>query len=333
MEQRIKDRYNDGILQAAMQRYGIDSDGIRMLDSYESFIYEYELKSENYILRIGHTFHRSEALIQGEVDWINYLAAGGVSVARAVYSESGKLVEMIDDGQGGNFLVTAFVRARGTSPWKVGWTPELYQKYGSFMGNMHALSVGYQHTFPAFKRPAWDDDLFEFVERYLPSSEVMAKEKYRYLRAQLQTLPVEGTSYGMIHQDAHGSNFFVDDTGRITMFDFDECAYSWFINDIAIALFYIVMDADDWSAFTSEFMAHFLRGYRQAYPLDPKWLMEIPNFLKLREIELYAVMHRDHDVNNISYWWDARFMKDRKYKIENDVPFIDFDFESLSVYL
>ena len=333
MEQRIKDRYNDGILQEAMQRYDIASDRIRMLDSYESFIYEYGRQSEDYILRIGHNLHRSEALIQGEVDWINYLAAGGVSVARAVCSESGKLVEIIDDGQGGDFLVTAFVKARGTSPWKMGWTPELYQKYGNFLGSMHALSVGYQPTARAIKRPAWDDDLFEFVERYLPPSEALAKEKYRQLRAYLHTLPVEETSYGMIHQDAHGSNFFVDDSGRITMFDFDECAYGWFINDIAIALFYIVMDADDWSAFTSEFMAHFLRGYRQAYPLDPKWLREIPNFLKLREIELYAVMHRDYDVSNISHWWDARFMQNRKYKIEHDVPFIDFDFESLSIFL
>ena len=33
------------------------------------------------------------------------------------------------------------------------------------------------------------------------------------------------------------------------------------------------------------------------------------------------------DVNNIDDWWMARFMQDRKHKIENDVPFIEFDFE------
>ena len=55
--------------------------------------------------------------------------------------------------------------------------------------------------------------------------------------------------------------------------------------------------------------------------------------MKAREIELYAVLHRDFDVNNIDHWWCARFMRDRKYKIEHDVPFIDFDFESLAVHL
>jgi Ser/Thr protein kinase RdoA (MazF antagonist) len=122
----------------------------------------------------------------------------------------------------------------------------------------------------------------------------------------------------------------VDEAGRITLFDFDECAYSWFANDLAIVLFYIVMDAADWPAFTREFLTHFLRGYRRASRLDTRWLLEFPHFLKLREIELYAVMHRDFDVSNIDNEWCARFMQGRKDRIEQDVPFIDFDFGLLS---
>jgi Ser/Thr protein kinase RdoA (MazF antagonist) len=97
------------------------------------------------------------------------------------------------------------------------------------------------------------------------------------------------------------------------------------------------MDAEDWPAFTHEFMSHFLQGYVKANPLDAKWLVkwlkEIPNFLKLREMELYAVVYRDFDIKNIDDWWIARFMQGRKQKIENDVPFIDFEFESLATVL
>lgn len=53
----------------------------------------------------------------------------------------------------------------------------------------------------------------------------------------------------------------------------------------------------------------------------------------MREIELYAVMHRDFDVSNIDNWWCARFMRDRQYKIEHDLPTIEFDFESLAEHL
>lgn len=332
MDQLIKDRYNDTILQEAMRRYGIAPDQIHSLDAFESFIYEFERDSHAYILRIAHSFRRSESLIQGEVDWINYLAEGGVSVAKAILSESGKLVEAIEDDWGGTFLVTAFVKAEGQPPWD-SWTPKLYESYGEMIGQIHTLSKQYQPKQVAWKRPDWNNVLFEFVERYLPESEAIAKKKYKDICRHVSTLAKDRESYGLTHQDAHGNNLFVDEMGQITLFDFDECAYNWFINEIAIVLFYIVQDAEDWCAFTEEFMSHFLRGYIRACPLDFVWLKEIPNFLKIREIELYAVMYRDFDVNNIDDEWCARFMHNRKSRIENDEPFIDFDFASLSTQI
>jgi hypothetical protein len=38
-------------------------------------------------------------------------------------------------------------------------------------------------------------------------------------------------------------------------------------------------------------------------------------------------------VNNLDDPWVVEFMDGRKQRIENDVPFIDFDFESLSIHL
>src|SRR5689334_8459083 len=139
MDQRIRDRYNDTILRQAMQRYGIANGQIRPLDAFESFIYTFERGERAYILLIGHTLRKSEVLIRGEVDWINYLAAGGVSAAKAILSETGQLVETVDDGQGGQFLVTAFEQALGQPPWEL-WTPTLYESYGRLLGSMHMLA-------------------------------------------------------------------------------------------------------------------------------------------------------------------------------------------------
>jgi len=354
MDQQIIACYNDSILKQAMQRYGILKDQIKPLDAFESFIYEFESpKGEGCILRIGHSFRKSESLIRGEVDWINYLARGGVSVARAIPSESGQLVEIIADDQGGQFFVTAFVKAKGQKPWEVGWTPARYENYGRLLGKMHALAVDYQPV-PAWRRPEWDDASLQFVESYLPKTEMIVHQKYRSLLEHIHTLPKEKSSYGLIHQDAHQNNFFMDADGTLTLFDFDDCAYSWFINDIAIVLFYISMDAEELgftsaAAFTQDFMTHFLSGYHQEYTLGTNWLKEIPTFLKLRELELYAVVHRDFEIQDIEHWslenfkrmpsfdsrsgnhnWIANFMRDRKPNLEHDRPFIDFDFESLT---
>jgi len=145
----------------------------------------------------------------------------------------------------------------------------------------------------------------------------------------------------------------MDEDGVITLFDLDDCAYSWFINDIAIVLSHIYMDAEelgfpDAASFTHEFLTHFLRGYRQVYNLSPAWLKEIPVFLKLRELELYAVVHRDFQIEGVEHWdieyfkqtpgfdvnsdghtWIASFMQNRKPRIDQGLPFIEYYFESL----
>lgn len=351
MEQQIILRFNDEILKEAMQRYGIAKNQIKLLDSFESFIYKFERGGNGYILRIGHSIRKSEALINGEVDWINYLAHGGVSVAQAIPSDNDKLVESIDDGQGGQFLVTAFIRAEGQSPWKAGWTIERYETYGELLGKMHSLAMDYE-PIPANRRPEWDDVSMNCIELFLPESEVIVHQKYQSLLKHINDLPKDKYSYGLIHGDAHQNNFFIDANGVLTIFDFDDCVYSWFVNDIAIVLFYISMDAQEFgyptvNAFTKEFMTHFLRGYDRFHTLEAIWLKEIPYFLKLRELELYSVIYRDFDIKEVEHWspevlirsagfdpkngshmWIANFMRDRKQKIEQGVSFIDFDFEN-----
>lgn len=269
MEQRIRERYNETILQEAMRRFGIAAGDIALLDGFESFMYAFTRQGADYVLRIGHSFRRSQALIQGEVDWLNYLAAGGASVAGAALSQGGNLVEAIDDGQGGQFLATAFVKAPGRPPRRADWTEEMMATYGQLLGRMHALSQQYQPPDSGGRRPHWNDPEMLEVERLLPETEGAALARYRELIAHVQTLPREGDSYGLIHQDAHAGNFFLDESGRITLFDFDDCMYSWYANDIAIVLFYAVTGLEEPAAFAATFMPHFLRGYRRENRLHP----------------------------------------------------------------
>src|SRR5512136_242906 len=125
MEKRIKDRYTDDILRQARERYGIAPERIRLLDGFESFMFEFERDDGEYSLR------RSLPMIQGEVNWINYLSDGGVPAARAILSKNARLVESVDDGQDGQFLATAFVRARGGHPKWADWTPRFNEAYGT----------------------------------------------------------------------------------------------------------------------------------------------------------------------------------------------------------
>jgi len=68
-----------------------------------------------------------------------------------------------------------------------------------------------------------------------------------------------------------------------------------------------------------------MEGYSRENALDVSWLQQIPYFLKLREIDLYIIIHRSFDINDLDPWCTS-YMKNRRQKIENDVPFVDIDF-------
>ncbi len=79
----------------------------------------------------------------------------------------------------------------------------------------------------------------DFARKFLPPGNEGVIQKHEELMAHLASLPVDPSGYGLIHQDVHGGNFFVAD-GGITLFDFDDCLYAWFMHDVAMTLFYVL---------------------------------------------------------------------------------------------
>ena len=331
MDPQIASRFTDSMLQSAAQFYNFDAAQAEALDGFESFIYKFTRPDGKFILRIGHSDRRSPELICGEVDWINYLAAGGAGVARAVHSQAGNLVEAVEDGQGGQFLCTAFEHAPGEPARREKINDRLYLNYGRMLGRMHTLSKSYRVSNPAWRRPDWDNPENTTAGTSLAASHPIALGQYLSVIAHLRGLPCDSESFGMIHQDAHPGNFFVDDDYRLTLFDFDDCVYGHFIYDIAMVLFYTSQGVADPAAYTAKFMPVFLAGYREENQLSPAWLPELPHFMKLREIDLFAaILLSNGDGSQPLDPWSERYMRGRQQRIESGQPLIDFDWSSLA---
>src|SRR5690554_405529 len=92
-------------------------------------------------------------------------------------------------------------------------------------------------------------------------------------------------------------NFLVIDD-KLSVFDFDDSAYQYFISDIAIALFYLVFmqKEEDQIPLANRLMPHFMQGYLSENKLSKVDYLKIPLFLKLRLIILYIVIFRTLDV-------------------------------------
>ena len=332
MESFIRKRFTTRILQEAINRFDGNAETATELDGFENFLYEFQRNKKASIMRIAHSSRRSEELIQGEIDWINYLANQKINVVNAIPSINSKYVETIEDGHGQQFLAVCFCKADGKPPWEYGWTDNEYRNFGRLIGKMHQVTKGYKPSDTSCKRPRWEDPIIQDVEKNLLESEANIRDIYRQYYTRACRLPKENQAYGLIHFDANPSNLLIDDHRVITLIDFDDCCYSWFINDLAIILFYMVMGEEDVTGFIEHFMKHFLDGYRSEHKLDAKWLKEIPTFLKLREIDMYALILRDFGADTDDPWCQ-RFLDGRKQRIEQDIPYVDYDFSKLVKYI
>ena len=327
MEPAIREQFSPAILDQAVARYGLEPGNAEAMDGFESFIFKVRQQGAPRILRLSHSLRRTEQHIAGEADFINYLGGNGLRVPRVVLSLSGRLTESIAVANG-CFIAALFEYAPGAPIHKDEWQPPFFEKMGHYLVALHRLSKAYA---PAQRqRFSIFDDSPPMFDDFIPAGDAIIRQRAGDLIATLRKLPTDESCFGLIHVDFHRGNFFVDG-GEITLFDFDDCQYSWHAHDIAMALFYAI--PHDCSkpgdvAFGHAFLRRFLAGYRAETAIDDAWIARIPLFLKLRELELYAAIHRSMDLDNLDPWC-ASFMTNRKHKLEADIPYFDLDMRQL----
>ncbi len=335
MEKAIRDLFNNSILETALKRYHISRKDATILDGFESYIYNVRREGCDHILRIGHSSRRTADLIQGEAEFINHLRDGGLSVPQVLPSNNQQFVEAIEAQDGSFFLATLFEKAPGHPPQGDDWSPALTHSMGQFMGRLHRLSQAFQPSLPRYRRYSIVDDFTEMEragQRILPEGDEPILQAFRDTVAAIQRLPMDAESFGLCHIDFHGGNFFITDQGVITLFDFDDCQYAWFVYDIAMALFYVIShdcSSEEKLLHAKAFLSTFWSGYTQEHDLAATWLEYIPLFLRLREIDLYMLIHRSMDIDQLDPWC-ASYMDGRREKILNNAPYCGLDYGSIA---
>ncbi|HET7615749.1 MAG TPA: phosphotransferase, partial [Bacillales bacterium] len=219
MKRHAHNAFSDQILTEFASRYGAAVKSLKNLGGFENFVYEFENGGKFYILRITHGSHRSPDQIYSEVHWIRFLSDQGVSVSRPILSVNGKLVEEYGSGES-DFSAVLFEKAAGNLAGENEWKEPLFRKMGRMTGKMHSLTKRYEPD-SGKKRLDW----LETMDDALKVCGDGTGQKLRSLREHFLQLPQGKDEYGLIHDDFHRGNFFIND-GDITLFDFDDCKYS-----------------------------------------------------------------------------------------------------------
>jgi Ser/Thr protein kinase RdoA (MazF antagonist) len=295
----------------------------------------WQVSTQFAILRIGQQDCPVEQTL-GMLEWVSFLAQNGAPVSSPLPSSNGRLLERLEF-EGTAYIVTAFEKADGILAENItpsAWTPELYRSIGKSVGWFHRISSTYRPSSASSTRPQWYDsyEIHEATEELAPTNDP-ARQKLAGLLAELRHLPVSGDDYGLIHDDLHFANFLVHPDGTITIIDFDDCVYGWYAVDIAMALFdvLVLFNAPDDALnkrFARDFLSSYLEGYHEEKNLPLYWQQQIPQFLKLKELCIYASLLAHPDISQPDSWV-GRFMSNRGERIAADTPYVDIDFCNL----
>ena len=294
MQKEIEALINPKLVRFAASHWSANSK-IELLDNVSNFVYQLQAEKDWKILRMTHSSHRSEDQIIAELDWINFLSSHGVPVSLPFPSDNQRFTETfpVKDSY---FTAVVFEFAPGQFVETADpalWNPHLFQRLGSIMGLMHRVSKMYDPYYLKKKRPDWqENDLIKNARKYLPPDQMNAADELEEILVQFNQFPKNRDNYGLIHSDINPTNFHVLD-GKITLFDFDDCAYNWFVNDIAVVipLYSSMFSEPDWKNQMNEFVHWFMHGYRMENDLDDGWLAFLPNCLRLQNIITLVAMY------------------------------------------
>ena len=273
-----------------------------LLDDVTNFVYVFKSQKERRILRLTHSSHHTEDEIIAELDWVNFLIQHGVPANRPLLSGNNRLTERFPV-QDSYFIAVVFEYAPGhiidrANPQE--WNPPLFQTLGRTMGRMHRVTKQYNPQHLREKRSHWyEDELLRDASDYLPPDQKQAATDLEKLLTRFNHATPTLNDYGLVHSDVNTTNFHVND-GQITLFDFDDCAYNWFINDIAVTmpLYSDLFAKAGWETELMEFFKWYVRGYCEENHLDEGWLEYLPASLQLQNIITLIACHQSNVPNS-----------------------------------
>lgn len=308
-----------------LSKYQVDNNELNELGGYQNFIYEFKKDNVPYILRITDINHRSVKEIEAELSFLEILYVNHVSVARGIKIPNCDLIERFNT-ENNEYLVSIFNKAQGLSWTKFQSNDDTYYMAGRQLGKIHCVSKKMKD----FKqRENWNDNQYlKSAYEVIPHQDIL--NKLDELLVVLNELPQSSDCYGLVHGDYNFANIIYNED-YLTIIDFDEAEYHWYIYDIAVYLFYYLLGGDP-SHMDKEPNINvyklFMKGYLEENKIDLYWIDKLPLFFRLREFILLSSIYRSNPENKFHPWQKA-YIESTEYRIRNDIPFIDIDYVEL----
>lgn len=307
----------ENVLGKLVSVFGIEASGMEYLRSSQNIVYKAEKDELPVIVRISKGRFRTRGEVEAELDWIKFLSERNVKACRPVKNLEGELCySSVIAGM--SYVVTCFEYAPGSEVAKSERDEEMYLRLGRLTGKMHLNAK--VHSDEGFKldRKMWSESRL-LNEDLIEQSEYVSDAfggSVREMISELNTCLKTSDTFGLIHGDIHFGNVFCDGED-LWVFDFDNCEYGYFLQDLATVLWDAiccsilrefpdnVTCAVDMNEQIRPYWEAFLKGYSEMSPLKELDISMLEKFFLLREAVIYVHYHRIYNVEELDESFQA----------------------------
>lgn len=293
--------YNDDFLarleaglRAALPRWGLSrASEVKLLTISENATFRARdpESGQEVVFRVHRPGYHTRAEIASELAWLLALGIDGVvSTLTPVPQLDGELIADLNDG-GITRHAVAFELLPGREPGEGEDLPRWFRELGAINARLHAHAKAWPRP-EGFVRKRWDFDamlgnvlLWGDWRAGLgldDDGRAVLEEVARELKARLDACGTGADRFGLVHADMRVANLLVDGE-RLSVIDFDDCGFSWYLYDFAAAISFI-----EHEPYIPELQKAWVEGYRSVAPLSDEECSLLPVFIMLRRMLLTA---------------------------------------------
>lgn len=249
------------------------------------------------VLRVHRPGYHTREAILSELAWVRALRADGVVATPAVLpARDGRLVVAGRHPDGEQRNAVRFAWVDGVEPGGARLVDD-FRVLGAIAARLHQHARAWRPP-AGFTRLRWDYRTSIGPDGHwgrwqdgmgvgVPERAVLDRLD-GVLRERLAAFGCAPGRFGLVHADMRLANLIVDpvpvgDGGKVTVIDFDDCGFSWFLYDLAASLSFIEHDPQ-----VPELIDAWATGYREVAQLPVEEEVELPTFVMLRRLLLVA---------------------------------------------
>jgi len=285
----VDEEWNSSLGENIAGLWDYDEGTVKYFRSSANFIFIFRREGEDYYLRFNRSDEREKDSIEEEIKLLNYLNGETSNVVKPIKSLNNKYIENVKTDSG-EYYAVVFEGLKGKQYEIEDIDTEQYYIWGKALGNLHKLV----NTIPndmSIKRNSWRDHL-DFIEDNLPEDEILAKKELKEVKGWVDSFEITDDNYGLIHFDFELDNLRWEDN-VISILDFDDCSYYWYVADIAFALRDLFEGNID---LTNSNFKEFVKGYESEFKIDKKLLNDLSWFMRFHNLFTFTKLTRSIDI-------------------------------------